>query len=662
MSAGQARLLSITSRLSNNELRSQTITNSKLRLATESKEASQAYMEALNSTQLMYGSYSDDGSLNYQKLTANVLLSYGDLKNQYSLVNSSGQIMLNGSDIKMYEASNSLSEFLYSYGIPKVDNPKYAEALKDVYGKTTTDDGSYLYEKLYDETNEMEWNDFCSNILNNDADGNGVPDSDLNGDGTIDANDSYMNYLTSILQKPAEELTPNDAAQFVQAVSNWKSSVNSSELAGVWENMGGTFGAYLNGMLKLPDIEFPDENDYLSAEGTQLAQDFDLASKRCYQQAMSNDEGCYLHVLVHLLDLKNSDLNASGDVSETWGQIYTTTTGGYTVNSGAQIKGHHPINWAAINTHGQTPLLANVSEVICADENGDGQADVLAPATGPTISAGSADVDKLLSNYKLEEPSGNMVQKTFKEKVIDLYYVIAHYRDANMKKSDGNNYEYEDLKVYLQNFEQDMKDTLNRVTEEYYEAINDWKNTMASWLQSIPALQQNYLDSIDKIPVKQIPDETDSRYQWYVNLYYRMGGGETNDDGTKNSNNYKELDENLINNSEWLQFALEHGIITMEQATFVEQGSDKYPAMGTYDWVSIIYTNASDFKSQENETAIALAEVKYKNAMTEIENKDKKYDQDLKKLDTEHNALQTEYESIKNTIDKNIERSFKAFS
>ena len=67
-------------------------------------------------------------------------------------------------------------------------------------------------------------------------------------------------------------------------------------------------------------------------------------------------------------------------------------------------------------------------------------------------------------------------------------------------------------------------------------------------------------------------------------------------------------------------------------------------------------------KSQENETAIAKAEVKYKNAMTEIENKDKKYDQDLKKLDSEHTALQTEYESVKNVIDKNVERSFKAFS
>ncbi len=30
--------------------------------------------------------------------------------------------------------------------------------------------------------------------------------------------------------------------------------------------------------------------------------------------------------------------------------------------------------------------------------------------------------------------------------------------------------------------------------------------------------------------------------------------------------------------------------------------------------------------------------------------------------DTIHNALQTEYESVKNVISKNVERSFKAFS
>ena len=150
MAAGQARLLSITARLTDNELRSQTITNSKLRLAEKSSEASQMYMDALNSTQLMYGAYEGNGNLSYQELTANALLTYGELKNQYSLVNSNGQIMLNGSDIKKYEASNSLAEFLYSYGIPEVDNPEYPEALKGIYGKTTTEDGKYLYEKLYD--------------------------------------------------------------------------------------------------------------------------------------------------------------------------------------------------------------------------------------------------------------------------------------------------------------------------------------------------------------------------------------------------------------------------------------------------------------------------------------------------------------------------------
>ena len=50
MSATQARLLTITGRLTDNEMRSQTITNAKLRLAQKSSEASQTYMDALSSS------------------------------------------------------------------------------------------------------------------------------------------------------------------------------------------------------------------------------------------------------------------------------------------------------------------------------------------------------------------------------------------------------------------------------------------------------------------------------------------------------------------------------------------------------------------------------------------------------------------------------------
>jgi len=48
--------------------------------------------------------------------------------------------------------------------------------------------------------------------------------------------------------------------------------------------------------------------------------------------------------------------------------------------------------------------------------------------------------------------------------------------------------------------------------------------------------------------------------------------------------------------------------------------------------------------------------------MNKIEAKDQRYDLELKNIDTEHNSLQTEYESIKSAIDKNIERTFKLYS
>ena len=63
----------------------------------------------------------------------------------------------------------------------------------------------------------------------------------------------------------------------------------------------------------------------------------------------------------------------------------------------------------------------------------------------------------------------------------------------------------------------------------------------------------------------------------------------------------------------------------------------------------------------EDERAIAQAETKYNQDMTDLENKDKKLDLELKKLDTEHSALQTEYDSVKNVVDKNVEASFKTF-
>ena len=115
------------------------------------------------------------------------------------------------------------------------------------------------------------------------------------------------------------------------------------------------------------------------------------------------------------------------------------------------------------------------------------------------------------------------------------------------------------------------------------------------------------------------------------------------------------------NLEEYLKFAIENGIITLEQVQFVNPSKSE-EGIENIEWTSIVFGSAQDITEQKDQEAITKAEVKYEQAQREIQAKDKEYDNDIKKLDTEHNALQTEYDSIKSVMDKNMERSFKAFS
>ena len=140
------------------------------------------------------------------------------------------------------------------------------------------------------------------------------------------------------------------------------------------------------------------------------------------------------------------------------------------------------------------------------------------------------------------------------------------------------------------------------------------------------------------IDVNNPNENGEAKYNWYSNLFTRMQQG------------YKTLQDGLASSNEWIQFALESGIVTMEQVD------------SENNWNGLNYANCSDITEQTNDTAVSIAEAEYNAAMNKIENKDKKYDLELKNIDTEHNSLQTEYDSIKSAIDKNVERTFKIYS
>ena len=63
-----------------------------------------------------------------------------------------------------------------------------------------------------------------------------------------------------------------------------------------------------------------------------------------------------------------------------------------------------------------------------------------------------------------------------------------------------------------------------------------------------------------------------------------------------------------------------------------------------------------------DKTALAKAEAEYEHKTKQINQKDKKFDNDLSKLETERTALTTEYDSVKKVISDNIERTFGIFS
>ena len=161
-----------------------------------------------------------------------------------------------------------------------------------------------------------------------------------------------------------------------------------------------------------------------------------------------------------------------------------------------------------------------------------------------------------------------------------------------------------------------------------------------------------------------------TKAQWYTNLWYKMNGS-SSDKSAQGSRaaNYAVLDPKLASSKDWIQDALEQGIISIEVASYTDASNlienESRPLtvqLQGISWTPTEYSSCIDFTEVDDEDAVARAEAEYQKKNNEISAKDKRYESKIKTLDTEHNALQTQYESVKSAMTKNIDRSFKTFS
>lgn len=613
MSASQARLLSITARLTNNEFRAQTATNAKLRLADDTRAASAEYTEALDSKKLVFMNYNENCEASTVDVTPNLIYAFEPLKNQYAMIDNSGRMLVNAFDAKNYETTNKLSEFLDKYNL--IDR---IPVTRDV------------------EVKNPEW-------------------------------DSYMDALDDWRSREPNRLDP----QYWSTVPVYRPT---SELYDSF--LWATACCYGDAMTALAYfLGEPGETLFDSEGYTVLSYDPNAKTNTLYCDDHSGNilleenigispalfVSCYCHVLSHLLPIGSYTTSTGGNVS-----IYDSSSSDNYSHWWKYYSG--PANNRATRAEQLANIIADTTNVTycCAKTKPDQPCD---------ITSSSSEVEKLMSDYLVD---GSV--KTLQQKIVDLDYAMANgimsYRQA-----------YDAIKHFV-------NEDLTMINPPVYEDVFDeaaFNNDYNDWLADKPAAVPETVVEAQTTNYMSVRDK--EKAQWYTNLWFKMNGSESANiikemyynvedfpefaekkiislgdvDKTQKVPVYKIMDENLATSSEWLQFALEQGIITLSQAIFNAPAQDGKRVLDIksegIEWTPIVLgTSAKDLVYVDDEAAISQAEVKYKNTMRKIQNKDKKYDQDLKKLDTEHNALQSELDSIKTVIDKNTDRSFKLFS
>ncbi len=725
MAASQARLLTITARLADNELRSQTINNAKMRLATQSSQASENYINALNNATLKFASYDEAGNALSQDLTYNALTAYSSYNTQYGLINSAGQILVSESEAAIFaQANGNLNAYLLAHGLEY--NTTYFDELgaikNDIYpapfNNISVEEMQTYYEQYGSYENSLEVENYTNNYSAFIKSENQL----VKG-----AESSLESYLLFGSNSPAISI-PEDETEYqydyTSTISNmvdyFKDIFTASTISATGKANNNTYNINLlnqNGILsdeyteqilelvndvKVGQFEYLKDNgevakdsngNRLTKTGMLVTEDAVISPVKAGQTSYELVDG----LITVTVDEEGKVTAVTPNTSELTGGESFELTGPKDSNGNDSYKGMSFVDCVnnlsyKITTpkNGDTP--ESHSEFFLGlevDENGDYSAttysalftvdSVKEALKGQTDTVINAILS--LANYEnfaefileMPDPStfGIDVNKIIPSVNKTLKEILTNYKDS--KNSFLNNIFDTQNPVTVDGVTYNSsKDYIEAAMKDGAEAYVDTDVEPAKKMFIIPenlrdihfvlrllkekGLQQSA--SFDTVIKEYLVEEliavygepkyawidlndtgntgnADAKAQWYTNLFNRMNQG------------YKALENGLGASKEWMEYALESGIVTIEQV-------DK-----NFKWNGLDYRTCVKITEETDQAAVAKAEAEYNRAMNDIEAKDNIFDMELKNIDTEHNALQTEYDVIKGVIDKNISRTFK---
>lgn len=710
MAASQARLLTITARLADNELRSQTINNAKMRLSTQSSQASENYINALNNATMKFSNYDVNGEAVSQNLTFNALTAYSSYNTQYGLANASGQLLVSESEAAMFKnAGGNLNKYLQAHGLEYTTTyfenigAMKNDAYPTPFNNISVEDLKSYYEQYSSFESSLELQNFQSSYKDFIKE-------------TANLNKAVSTAMKSyFVNSPVDTLNLGLDKDNNLTVGNTY-TITSSSIESFKNAFKGTNSNNYN-IVKLKNEGLISETDYKSLEAKINNIKY---TERTMHTADGNDTTVNGIQRADAIDLSAAEDTTAGTIT-------------YTIDGDVKIvvdKSTGKVKSCEYTTGGQTASESETnSRTLGYAKAGTTIDDAIANGVSfkdfvnnlyynETVDSETSNSFFSLTGDGTEESpyqafEGGIVNSTDTSKVKEFYNDLADdiinsiMNSVNKEKfaqilidKAGKSTELEAMGINLDAYIPGLENvTLAQQLTNYQTAKNTFldtifdsesKNQVVEDLQSNKVIsyidengetkqvtvtpenltdidfilqylkqsnltQSNSFNTIIKQHIVETmienygtpkyawvdsndtsnKDNADTKAQWYTNLFKRMQQG------------YKAIENGLASSSQWMEYALESGIVTLEQV-------DK-----SYNWNSLDYKSCTKITEETDDAAVTKAEAEYNRAMNDIEAKDNIYDIELKNIDTEHTSLQTEYDVIKGVISKNIDRTFK---
>ncbi len=673
MAASQARLLSITARLTNNENTGQNISYAKQRLADQTQQITNEYNEALDTTKLTVLTGFNGADANYMDISYNLMtgLQMAESMKQYVVTDTKGKILVTEGIANAYQQSRgNYNVFLAKLG--------YSQADINVQ-KTYTNAADKTTQQADAETKIHEaWDKYFETVGIQVGDPeHAVPpqfiwvETKHPQDGSYNIGDGYVGYRgidgyedlvidgQTVYETGLQPKTDADGNIVHEKKKTVEDVGNKDNLGCVWPQKGD--GTYKQETLSIGGKQIfvckTDESGKYDPlkfeEGSELSTAPTYNPKEIYNQLGG--------VLIRKKDPNASLQTASKNTAnQSWGiqegelaniAPYYSNYYEVIVLPDPSPNGEDDID--AINE--LTRILADLREF---RENGDPEDD---PAGRPMFYMPKMTNENVYINgaeNTVDDKSKEPLEWGTKEVWDEDSPIVYESVPTNVPKKDYTKPIYSD-KISPINYEGATQES-----REYF----DYAMSITEAYLRTNAGGADFHKEYDMTAMNSaFNTDNSSALKYYKNIFNKIQSSgyftytNTPADAARDPEHYiyANVGTGTAGN---VQKSPLYDNVTFEAA--LRDGSLRLEYYSSTDKAFKSTTISEDNCIQEvkDERAIAKAESKYTQDMADLENQDNKLDLELKKLDTEHNALQTEYDSVKNVISKNVESSFKIFS